>query len=97
MLGSPSGIVNLPVTISVSESDPDGDDLFHLWDFGDGTEAWGGAEIAHVYSEVGDYDIKVKVTDGRGGLIQVNGTASITAIPDSSANADGDDWPDLIE
>ncbi|HEV8359593.1 MAG TPA: PKD domain-containing protein, partial [Candidatus Thermoplasmatota archaeon] len=63
-------VANLTTTIEGMEaradgrrsSDPDGDALRYLWDFGDGATAEG-AEVAHVYTEAGVYPIRLTVWD----------------------------------
>jgi len=52
------------ITFNASESyDPDGDSLGYLWDFGDGTTS--DQKVAtHVYNNVGEYAVKLTVSDG---------------------------------
>jgi|GEM_PF-2678405 len=51
---------------ALGSSDEDNDALTYTWDFGDGTTATG-ANPTHVYSKPGTYDVKLTVSDGRGG------------------------------
>lgn len=44
-------------------TDPDGDDLVHAWDFGDGGKA-SGAQAQHTYDEPGTYVVRLAVADG---------------------------------
>ncbi len=46
-------------------SDPDGDKLSYLWNFGDGSTAEG-ATGQHVYSKFGQYNVSLTVDDGKG-------------------------------
>jgi PKD repeat protein len=46
-------------------SDPDGDALTYLWDFGDGATAEG-ARVTHAYSKSGKYTVTLTVDDGSG-------------------------------
>ncbi len=57
------GATPLVVTASSSKSyDPDGQPLAYLWDFGDGNTSTE-AEALHVYSETGNYQVTVTVTE----------------------------------
>lgn len=44
-------------------SDPDGDALTYLWDFGDG-EQGSGAQVTHTYATGGTYPVVLRVDDG---------------------------------
>ena len=50
---------------SSASSDPDGDQLLSVWDFGDGVKA-GGDAATHTYTQPGTYNAKVTVTDPGG-------------------------------
>jgi serine protease len=57
----------LTVSVDASAStDPDGDTLSYLWDFGDGATGTG-RTTSHTYSAGGTYTIILTVSDGRGG------------------------------
>jgi PKD repeat protein len=60
-----SGTAPLTVRFSSASSDPDGDQLLSVWDFGDGIKA-GGAAATHTYTAPGTYNAKVTVTDPGG-------------------------------
>ncbi|MEM2899763.1 MAG: PKD domain-containing protein [Thermoplasmata archaeon] len=47
-------------------TDEDNDALTYTWDFGDGSTSTG-ANPTHVYSKPGSYDVKLTVSDGKGG------------------------------
>ncbi|HUW56747.1 MAG TPA: PKD domain-containing protein [Planctomycetota bacterium] len=49
-----------------ASSDVEGDDLSHLWDFGDGETA-SGATATHTYADDGEYTVTLTVNDGNGG------------------------------
>jgi cytochrome c len=60
-----SGAAPLQVRFTSAASDPDGDQLLSVWDFGDGITA-GGAGATHTYTAPGSYTAKVTVTDPGG-------------------------------
>jgi hypothetical protein len=60
-----SGTAPLVVRFSSAASDPDGDQLLSVWDFGDGVKA-GGDAATHTYTQPGTYNAKVTVTDPGG-------------------------------
>lgn len=58
------------LTINVDGSastDPEGEDLEYLWDFGDGQEA-NTATASHEYSAAGEFTVTLTVTDPHGGI-----------------------------
>ncbi len=51
-----------------ASSDPDGDKLSYMWDFGDGMSArFSFPTSTHRYARVGNYTVRLTVDDGRGG------------------------------
>lgn len=57
-----------PFTVNVdgsASSDPDGDTLSYLWNWGDGTTG-AGVNAGHEYTAAGAYDITLRVTDASG-------------------------------
>jgi len=67
--------VNKPVVLDASgSSDPDGDSLEYLWDFGDGN-IQEGKQVTHSYAQVGEYKVNLIVKDNSG----VSGCDSATA------------------
>jgi len=72
--GPTSGAINTEYTYITSTTDPDGDELYYLFDWGDDTYSeWVGpyesgetAEAIHTWTKKGDYDIRVKAKDERG-------------------------------
>ena len=45
-----------------SSTDPDGDELKYLWDFGDGNKR-NGSVVNHTYNRNGTYDVSVVIDD----------------------------------
>ncbi len=72
--GPTEGIVDVGYLFSTSTTDPEDDDVYYMWDWGDETSTeWlgpynSGATVlaAHGWSEVGEYDITVKAKDVQG-------------------------------
>ena len=71
---------------SSSATDPDGDQVSTVWDFGDGVKA-GGANIAHTYTQAGNYTAKVTVRTP-GGLTATE-SVTITVDHGSGTRASG--------
>ncbi len=47
-----------------ASTDPDGDVIMYLWDFGDGSPLFtGGPEVSHLYADLGNYQVVLKVQD----------------------------------
>jgi hypothetical protein len=61
------------VTMDASGSfDPDGDPLYYIWDFGDGSP-WQNVTdtvIGHIYPESGDFNVQLTVGDDRSESVQ---------------------------
>jgi hypothetical protein len=72
--GPSSGKINVEYTYSTSTTDPNGDNVFYMWSWGDGTTSqWLGpyasgasALTTHTWTEQGAYTIKVKAKDVHG-------------------------------
>lgn len=69
--GYVNGTVNVEYTFTTTTIDPDGDQVYYLWDWGDGTQSeWLGpfvsgaqASAQNSWSAKGDYSVKVKARD----------------------------------
>ncbi len=60
------GLAPLLVAANAAASDPDGDSLRYKWDFGNGDSSLS-ANTTYTYLINGIYDIRITVTDGKGG------------------------------
>lgn len=96
MVSSLVGTAPLSVSVMAHASDPDGDPLAYLWDFGTGDEADRSPfeDASFVYTTPGFYTLSLQVADGRGGTfdrtwpVTVGGggdapTVAATAAPTS--------------
>jgi PKD repeat protein/subtilisin-like proprotein convertase family protein len=64
-------------------SDPDGDPLTYLWDFGDGQSTQTNSPmVSHVYAYGGSFDVTLTVDDGRGGVASSTTAATVTEVND---------------
>ena len=72
--GSASGITRHLYSYQTSATDPDGDQLYYLWDWGDGNNSgWIGpynsgviCQVSYSWNASGNYNVKVKATDSTG-------------------------------
>ena len=78
-------------TFSSSTTDPDGDNIFYLFDWGDGNNSgWIGpytsgqtGEASHIWTELGDYEVKVKARDKYNSQSDWSGPHMISIIENS--------------
>lgn len=72
-----------PVTFDASRSsDPDGDKLTYLWDFGDGTNTEG-AKATHEYTKSGTYTISLVVKDNSGSVCDTATAQFVAEVSES--------------
>jgi len=72
--GPTEGFIGIEYTFSTSTTDPEGEQVFYLWDWDDGTPGeWTGpydsgvtVYASHIWTETGEYDITVKAKDPNG-------------------------------
>jgi PKD repeat protein len=79
-----TGTAPLRVDFTSASSDPDGDQLLSVWDFGDGVKA-GGESVAHTYTKAGTYNAKVTVTDPGG----KSATATVQIVVKAKTTTNG--------
>jgi hypothetical protein len=73
--GSSSGNINQEYYYTTQANDPDTDEIYYFWDWGDGANSgWLGpydsgeeCNTSHTWSKKGNYEIKVKARDNHGG------------------------------
>jgi hypothetical protein len=90
--GETSGKTGIEYTYATSTTDPDGDQVYYMWSWGDGTNSgWLGpynsgetAEATHVWDEEGEYKIKVRAKDIHGEVSSWSDSLSIS-MPKSKA------------
>jgi photosystem II stability/assembly factor-like uncharacterized protein len=56
-----------PLTFTARATDPDGDRLVYMWNFGEGEETPGGPNMSYRYVAGGNFNVSVTVSDLRGG------------------------------
>ncbi|MEO5817734.1 MAG: PKD domain-containing protein [Gemmatimonadaceae bacterium] len=75
------GVEGSPVTFSsAGTSDPEGDPLTYLWDFGDGATSTA-QNPTHTYADNGVYPVTITVDDGQGHPATASTTATIVNVP----------------
>ncbi len=77
-----------PVSFSVTASDPDGDPLSYLWNFGDGTVSTE-ASPTHSYATNGVFAVGLTVMDGKGGSAIGGVTMTVSDLKPGDLNGDG--------
>ena len=89
--GETSGYAYVAYEYSTSATDPDGHNVKYGFDWGDGTEiTWttfvssgDTASATHIYTSDGNYDIKAKAQDSKGGESSWSEQLTVTIAPNS--------------
>jgi PKD repeat protein len=69
------------VSVSGSATDVATDTLTYSWNFGDGTGAFAGKDVSHVYADQGSFTVVLTVTDEDGGSSTRSGAIAVTNAP----------------
>jgi PKD repeat protein len=88
------GIVNSPIKMSATSSDPDGEVVGFYWDFGDGNEIeWSNeSKPTHEYKKTGTYTVTVSVQDNSGKTNISSDTIKITEFIEPPPEKKGSTW-----
>jgi len=92
--GPTHGVLNMEYTFLTSTSDPNGDQIYYLFNWGDGTTStWLGpynsgttVTASYAWSELGSYDIKVQAKDVNGALSDWSQPLTITIVLNDPPN-----------
>lgn len=87
---APTATISSPAEVTATEpaafdatgsADADGTIASYAWEFGDGATA-AGAQVAHAFARSGTYDVRLTVTDDRGGTATALRTVTVAnAVP----------------
>lgn len=95
--GPDVGVQQQELTFSSAATDPDGDPLYYMWDWGDETSDWIGpynsgetAEASHGWYQIGQHSVMVKVKDTLDLESPWSNPATVTLAARGDANNDGD-------
>ena len=88
-IGPENGRVGIQYTYNASTTDPDGDELFYYFDWGDGSNSgWIGpfdsgstAHATHVWDEEGNYEVKVRAKDRANHITDYSDSLSVQIDP----------------
>jgi hypothetical protein len=90
--GPIEGKVGIEYTYSSNSIDPDGDKIYYMFDWGDGTDSdWLGpcvsgdiVEASHIWTDPGEFEIRVKARDVNGGLSDWSDSFAVTMPRDKA-------------
>ncbi len=93
--GSTSGHASTTYSYSTSATDPDGDAIKYLFDWGDGTttetahySSGTTASASHIWGSTGTYNVKVKAIDGSGASSDWSNSLSVSITGACSTSSD---------
>ncbi|HEY3322307.1 MAG TPA: Ig-like domain repeat protein [Planctomycetota bacterium] len=92
-------VINQDVVFSAAGFDPEGKAVTFTWNFADGTIGTG-ASVTHGFATGGTFNVVLTLTDVDGGKQSSTLPVSVSIpviAPGSTADMDGDGFPDLIE
>ena len=75
-----SGLAGMLLNFTATASDPNGDPLTYLWDFGDGSNSTQASPI-HSYVSAGSYSVSLTVDDGNSGTASCSALITISEPP----------------
>ncbi len=76
--GAATADARTSVLFEAITSDPDGDPLILVWDFGDGTPLVEGSSAAHTFATGGGFTVTLTATDSRGGVVVDTHAVTVT-------------------
>jgi hypothetical protein len=87
--GPTTWTIDIKATYESTTTDPDGDSIFYLFDWGDGSYSdWVGPYVSgqkgsasHVWTELGDYEVKVKARDMYGVQSNWSDPLHVSVVP----------------
>ncbi len=87
--------INIETTFTTVTTDPEGDSISYLFDWGDGTDSgWVGpygsgqiAEASHIWTKLGDFQVKAKAQDVYGVTSDWSETCTISIFENEPPNA----------
>ena len=90
--GPTTWTIDAEATFSSITTEPDGDSIFYLFDWGDGKKSgWVGpydsgqtGTASHIWTELGDYEVKVRARDEYGAQSDWSESAYISIVPNSA-------------
>jgi len=94
--GPYAGTEDIAVSFDGSlSSDPDGDTMSYMWDFGDGVKG-AGATPSHTYTAGGTYTVTLVINDGKANSDTAATTATIDEVDDPPVADAGPDQSALV-
>jgi len=89
--GQTQGVINYPFSFTATTTDPEGDDVYYLFDWGDGSYGtWAGPYPSgakgtdqHTWTQIGNYQIRVKARDSWGAASGWSDPLAFSVIPNT--------------
>jgi hypothetical protein len=80
-MNTTSGAAPLTVTFDASPSSDDGQIASYKWNFGDGSATESGRTAMHIYTQTGNFNVTLSVTDDGGLTASTTKLVAVTAAP----------------